>query len=81
MIGPGQWYELRVEGSAGIQAGNAQALKAGIAIAENGRLCPLASGNAQKFESKQQAMDYLDRISVPGNYHLEIVLCGSRAAA
>jgi hypothetical protein len=53
----------------------------GIAISENGRLCSISSGLAGKFESKQQAMDYLGKVKVSGDYQFEAVLCGVRAAA
>ena len=76
MIKPGQWYELRVDGSAGTQAGNAKGATEGIAIGENGRLISIASGHPKKFESKQQAMDYLSKVMLSGDYQFEAVLCG-----
>ena len=76
-----QWYELRVEGSAGTRAGNAGGASEGIAIAENGRLCSLASGKARRFDSEQQALDYLGRVRVSGDYRFEAVLCRLAAAA
>jgi len=80
-MGGDRWYELRIEGSAGTSAGNSQRPTEGIAIAQNGRLCSLASGEARKFESEQQASEYLNGISLPGNYRFKIVLCRSRRAA
>lgn len=75
------WYELRVTGSAGTSAGIAAGTDEGIAVGENGRLCSLTSGTMRRFESKQQALDYLDKIKVSGDYQFEAVLCGIRAAA
>lgn len=77
----GEWYELRVAGSAGTSAGNATETREGIAVGENGRLCSLTSGGARRFESMQQAIDYLGKIKVSGDYQFEAVLCGTRAAA
>lgn len=76
-----EWYELRVEGSAGTSAGIATGAREGIAIGENGRLCSLTSGSARKFESKQQAMEYLGKIRVSGDYRFEAVMCAPAAAA
>ena len=70
-----RWYELRVVGSAGTSAGAASGIKEGIAVGENGRLLSLASGRARKFESKQQALDYLGKIRVSGDYRFEAVQC------
>ena len=75
------WYELRVTGSAGTSAGIAAGTDEGIAVGESGRLCSLTAGTARRFESKQQAIDYLDKIKVSGDYEFEAVLCGVRAAA
>jgi hypothetical protein len=77
----GGWYELRVTGSAGTSAGVVSDAKDGIAVGENGRLCALSSGGARRFESEQQALDYLGKIKVSGDYQFEAVLCGARAAA
>ena len=77
----GEWYELRVAGSAGTSAGVAAGINEGIAVGENGRLCALASGGARRFESREQALDYLGKIKVSGDYQFEAVLCGTRAAA
>jgi hypothetical protein len=79
MIKLGQWYELRVDGSAGTQAGNAKGAIEGIAIGENGRLISIASGHPKMFESKQQAMDYLSKVMLSGDYQFEAVLCGPGA--
>ena len=80
-----EWYELRVAGSAGTAAGTAAGIAAGthegIAVGENGRLCSLSSGGARRFESRQQAIDYLGKIKVSGDYQFEAVVCGTRAAA
>jgi hypothetical protein len=75
-----QWYELRVAGSPGTTTG-AAGIKEGIAIGDNGRLCSIASGHAMKFESEQQALDYLGRTTIPGNYRFEAVPCGPAAAS
>ena len=77
----GGWYELRVTGSAGTSAGLAAGTDEGIAVGENGRLCSLTSGTARRFESQQQAIDYLGKIKVSGDYQFEAVLCGARVAA
>jgi len=75
------WYELRVEGSAGTRAGAGSGMKEGIAVGQGGRLCSLASGGARKFESEQQALDYLGKLKVSGDYRFEAVLCGTAADA
>jgi hypothetical protein len=75
------WYELRVAGSAGTSACIAGGVQAGIAVGGNGRLCTLSSGGALRFDSEQQAVDYLGKIKVSGDYQFEAVLCGARAAA
>jgi len=77
----GEWYELRVTGSAGTSAGIAAGTDEGIAVGENGRLCSLTSGSARRFESRQQAIDYLGKIKVSGDYQFEAVLCGVKVAA
>jgi hypothetical protein len=77
----GEWFELRVSGSAGTQAGAAAAANEGIAVGENGRLCSLSSGCARRFESAQDALEYLGRIKVSGDYQFEPVRCGVKAAA
>jgi hypothetical protein len=77
----GEWYELRVTGSAGTSAGAAAGVREGIAVGENGRLCSLESGGARRFESKHLAAEYLGKIKVSGDYQFEAVLCGTRAAA
>jgi len=77
----GEWYELRVTGSAGTIAGVAAGAREGIAVGENGRLCSLESGGARRFESRQQATEYLGKIRVSGDYQFEAVLCGAKAAA
>jgi len=77
----GEWYELRVTGSAGTAAGIAAGAHQGIAVGENGRLCSLSSGSARRFDSAQQALDYLGKIKVSGDYQFEPVRCGVMAAA
>ena len=77
----GGWYELRVIGSAGTRDGMATGTQEGIAVGDNGRLCSLSSGGARRFESEQQAIDYLDKIKVSGDYQFEPVLCGVKVAA
>jgi len=76
-----KWYELRVIGSAGTGAGIAAGASEGISVGENGRLCALSSGGARQFESTQQALDYLGKFKVSGDYQFEAVRCGARAAA
>jgi hypothetical protein len=75
------WYELRVTGSAGTRAGIDSGAHEGIAVAENGRLCALSSGGARRFESKEQALEYLGKIKVSGDYQFEAVRGSARAAA
>ena len=75
----GEWFELRVAGSAGTQAGTTAA--EGIAVGENGRLCSVSSGCARRFESAEDALDYLGKIKVSGDYQFEPVRCGVKAAA
>jgi hypothetical protein len=70
-LGSSQWYELRLEGSAGTRGDLTGNTQEGVAIATSGRLCSIASGDARKFESEEQA----------GNYRFEVVLCESRPAA
>jgi hypothetical protein len=41
----------------------------------------LSSGGARRFDSTQQALDYLGKIKVSGDYEFEPVLCGSTADA
>ena len=78
----GEWYELRVTGSAGTAAGVTSGTREGIAVGENGRLCSLTSGSARRFESREQALDYLGKIKVSGDYQFEaVVVCGAKAAA
>jgi len=77
----GKWYELRVTGSAGTSAGVATGTDEGIAVGENGRLCSLTSGSARRFESLEQALDYLGKIKVSGDYQFEAVLCGAKVSA
>ena len=81
VMGLDEWYELRVEGSAGTSAGNSQGAADGIAIARNGRLCSLTSGEARRFESEQQAAKYLEGTTLPGNYRFEVVRCRPHRAA
>jgi len=75
------WYELRVTGSAGTSAGIAAGAHEGIAVGENGRLCSLTSGGVRRFESREEALDYLGKLKVSGDYKFEAVLCGIKAAA
>ncbi len=77
----GGWYELRVAGSAGTSAGIAAGTREGIAVGENGRLRSLTSGGARRFESREQALEYLGKIKISGDYQFEAVRCGARAAA
>jgi hypothetical protein len=75
-----EWYELRVAGSAGT-VGAAAGANEGIAVGENGRLCSLSSGGARRFDSAQQALDYLGKIKVSGDYQFEVVACGAKVPA
>lgn len=75
-----QWFELRVTGSVGTSAGISAGTGEGIAVADNGRLCSVASGCARRFDSAQQALDYLGKIRVTGDYQLEVVPIGAKAA-
>jgi hypothetical protein len=77
----GEWYELRVTGSAGTAAGIAAGADEGIAVGENGRLCSVSSGCARRFESAPDALDYLGKIKVSGDYQFEPVRCGVKALA
>ena len=77
----GEWFELRVSGSAGTREGITAAADEGIAVGENGRLCSLSSGCARHFDSAQDALDYLGKIKVSGDYQFEPVRCGIKAAA
>ncbi len=77
----GGWYELRVTGSAGTSDGLATGILEGIAVGENGRLCSIKSGGARRFDSKQQAFEYLGKIRVSGDYRFEAVLCVPAATA
>jgi len=53
----------------------------GIAIAENDRLCALSSGGAWRFDSTQQALDYLGKLKDSGDHQFEAVRCDARLAA
>jgi hypothetical protein len=70
-----EWFELRVAGSAGTAAGLAAGALDGIAVGENGRLCSLTSGGARRFRSREEAIDYLGKIKVSGDYRFEAVAC------
>lgn len=78
---PSIWYELRLEGSAGTIAGIAKGTTEGIAIADNGRMCSIASGHAKRFAAEQEAVDHLLTMTIPGNYRFEVVKCRTAAAA
>ena len=75
------WYELRVAGSVGTHAGANNGIREGIAIAENGRLCSVSSGHARRFNSQQEALEFLGSTSVPGIYDFEPVKCGPEREA
>ncbi len=70
-----QWYELRIAGSAGTSTGAASGPSEVIAISESGRLCSGSSGQAKRFGSVQEALDFLNRTTLPGIYNFEPVLC------
>jgi hypothetical protein len=76
-----EWYELRVAGSAGTREASLAGAQDGIAVGDNGRLCSLSSGCARRFESREQAYDYLGKIKVSGEYHFEAVACGASTDA
>ena len=76
-MGSTQWYELRVVGSAGTSAGSA-GVKEGIALSGNGRLCAVSSGSAKRFDSAEEALEFLGKTTIPGVYSLEAVLCGGQ---
>jgi hypothetical protein len=75
-----EWFELRVAGSAGTAAGVAAGALDGIAVGANGRLCSLTSGGARRFRSREEALDYLGKIKVSGDYRFEAVACRVEAA-
>jgi hypothetical protein len=74
-MSPDIWYELRVEGSAGTRDGIVRVATEGIAIAQSGRLCSIASGQTKRFNSEQEATHYLLYMTIPGNYRFEVVKC------
>lgn len=76
-----EWHELRIAGSAGTTAGDSGGSHEGIAVGENGRLCSVSSGCARRFDSRQQALEYLGKIRVSGDYQFEAVMCVPAAAA
>jgi len=75
------WYELRVTGSAGTSTGIAAGAHEGIAVGENGRLCSLTSVSVRRFASREEALDYLGKLKVSGDYQFEPVLRGVKATA
>ena len=74
-MGSTQWFELRVVGSAGTSGGATTGVTEGIALSDNGRLCAISSGSAKRFDSAQEALEFLGKTSMPGIYNLEPVLC------
>lgn len=70
-----RWYELRIAGCVGTRAANGGGIKEGIAIGESGRLCSVLSGQAKKFETREQAFDFLAQTTLPRLYNFEPVLC------
>lgn len=80
-MAPDIWHELRVAGSAGTREGIAKGATEGIAISESGRLCSVASGQAKRFSSEQEATHYLLNMTIPGNYRFEVVSCQERQPA
>ncbi len=78
-MGMTQWYELRIVGSAGTRAGVGAEIKEGIAVGEDGRLCPVSSGKAMKFKSESDAEYHLNTATSPGIYKFEVVLCRDAA--
>ena len=78
---PDHWYELRLEGSVGTSRGRADGIRDGIAIANSGHLCAIASGQARRFTTEREAKEYLLETTLPALYGFEVVLCSYQAAA
>lgn len=76
-MNPDYWYELRVAGSAGTRVGIEFDAKDGKAIGEGGRICSILSGQAKRFDTEQEALNYLAHSSVAQIYRIEVVLCGT----
>lgn len=70
-----QWYELRARGSIGTREGEAWGATEGVAISDDGHLCPVGSAHVLRFESEQAALEYLARCTVPGKSDFEVVVC------
>ena len=74
-IGIARWYEIRVDGSIGTSAGVERGATDGIAMGDGGRLCSVASGQALRFKSEQEATDYLMQTTVRRNLPFIVVAC------
>ena len=72
-----EWYELRVEGSAGTPTGVAQCATEGIAMDDNGRLCALASERAKRFKGEREAIEFLFQTTISRGYPFAVVRCGA----
>ena len=75
------WYELRVSGSVGTHDATKTDMREGIALSENGRLCSVSSGHARRFGSREEAVEFLGKTTIPGIYEFEAVRCEAREAA
>lgn len=73
-----EWYELRVEGSAGTPTGIAKDATEGIAMDDKGRLCPIASGHAKRFKSEREATEFLFQTTVSRRYPFTVVRCTAK---
>lgn len=58
-----------------MKAGAATGIKESIAVGEEGRLCSVTSGKARRFDSTREAIDYLAKLKVSGDYQFEVVAC------
>src|ERR1041384_4135561 len=65
------WYELRVSGSVGTRGSTKTDMREGIALSETGRLCAVSSGHARRFDSREEAVEFLGRTTIPGIYEFE----------
>jgi hypothetical protein len=75
-MGTTQWYELRIEGSAGTPTAPIEgATREGLAVSDQGRLCTLSSESAMRFESEQEAKNYLFQLPISQFYRFVVVLC------
>ena len=66
-----QWYELRLAVPPGVSSEDQQR----VALSGNGRLCSVNSGSAKKFDTVQDAIDFLAQTTITQLYNFEPVLC------